>query len=328
MSATPTDTGARAVATDLASSKWRWPEDFLSPRSARAFDGCRHQRAARPLRLVVVVLIAFSAAALSQVAVPPEPGLPQQSIDFRKPLADLPAVALFGPDAADVIRTDAEGLRITLPAGRADCRNVGIELPLGLRGDFAIDAGYEVLGIGDNIADPAAGVQMRLAFADSAVPLVALARFRNRYPPAPVPLFQPVGHDGETFAAYRITVLPNGHEKPQGIDVRAREPRGRLKLARTGGQLQFLVSDGGSPDHLLKTEEVGADDIDSVQLFAFSGWAPVAVDVRFTDLQIRAAGLGQGGPGRLAYAKAWLVATLLLGLGLTLALTMYFGRRK
>ena len=64
----------------------------------------------------------------------------------------------FGPDAETVMQTDERGLRITLPGGRTDCRNVGVELPVHLHGDFAVDLGFELLSFGNNIADPAAGV--------------------------------------------------------------------------------------------------------------------------------------------------------------------------
>src|SRR5437763_8584087 len=81
------------------------------------------------------------------------------AFDFRKKVDDLPGVTLFGPDADSVAKTDAQGLRITLPEGRSDCRNVGVELPLRIHGDFEIDLGYELLAFGENIPNPAAGVQ-------------------------------------------------------------------------------------------------------------------------------------------------------------------------
>ena len=236
----------------------------------------------------------------------PEPAAPmgrRLAIDFRTKLDDLPAVALIGPEAQTQVQTDAEGLRITLPAGRKDCWNVGVELPVRLRGDFAIDVGFELLAIGDTIPDPAAGVQMRLTLAGSNT-IFALARLRNRYAPQRASRFQVVGHDGETFAAYRIGILPKGNEKHEGPNVRAVEPRGRLKLLRTGSQLHSLVSDGGSPYQRIQSEEVGTGDVDSLRLVGFSGWGPVAVDVRFTDLVIEAEQLPDGVPGRLSWSKA------------------------
>jgi serine/threonine protein kinase len=242
--------------------------------------------------------------------------------DFRTRIEDLPGLTLFGPEADSVAQTDAQGLRITLPEGRPDSNTVGVELPLRIRGNFTIDLGYELLAFGKNIPDPAAGVQMRLKFDSSSTPLVALARFRNRYPPQRVPLFQVVGHDGETFAAYRITILPNYWESPKGIDVRAAQPRGRLKLVRTGSELQYLVSDGDLPYERIQSEEVGLEDVKTVRLVAFSGWTPVAVDVRFTDLTIDADEYPDGIPGRMAWSNAWLTVALLVGLAMTFGVAL------
>jgi hypothetical protein len=259
--------------------------------------------------------------------VPPARARAHQSFDFRTPLDDLPLLTVFGPDAGAVVRSDAQGLRISLPDGRTDCRNVGVELPVRIRGDFDVDLGFELLAIGDAVPNPAAGVQLRLVFDDPAMPLVALARFRNRYPPQRAPLFGIVGHDGETFAAYRITILPDRREKPQGIDVRANEPRGRLRLIRTGPQLDSYVADGDSPWHLILSERVGATDIKTIQAFAFSGWAPVAVDVRFSDLQVNVEAFADELPGRVQWSRGWLAAGLLLGLIVTVGLGFWALRR-
>ena len=160
---------------------------------------------------------------------------------------------------------------------------------------------------------------MRLTFDAPSSPIVALARFRNRYPPQRAPLFKVVGHDGETFAAYNVTIFADGREQQKGIDVRAAEPRGRLKLVRTGSQLQSLVSDGQSPYHLIKVEEIGTSDVEMVRFFAYSGWAPVAVDVRFTDLVISADELPDGVTAGMAWSKAWLAGVMIAGLVLSLA---------
>ena len=169
---------------------------------------------------------------------------------------------------------------------------------------------------------------MRLAFDAPSTPIVALARFRNRYSPQPAPLFGTVGHDGETFASYNITILPDGKEKPKGVDVRAQEPRGRLRLVRSGPELQSLVSDGESPYRLIKSEQLGTADVEMVRFFGFSGWAPVAVDVRFTDLQISADEFPDGTPGRLAWSRALLAAVMVAGLIVSLAIAAWLHARR
>jgi hypothetical protein len=231
--------------------------------------------------------------------------------DFRKNIEDLPPLVPFGPQEEAVLQTDAQGLRITMPAGRTDCNNVGLELALPLRGDFDIDLGYEILSIGEGIGNPGAGVQMRVLF-DAAKPMVTLTRLRSRFRAGPAPLFGVVGHDGEIFAAFQLTTMANGNEAgfPEGTRVRAGGSRGRMKVARLGAQIQYLVSDEGSPYHLIKSDEFGAADVERVRVFGFSGWGPVAVDVRLTDLVIDANPVRGEAPPRLQWRKAWLALLL------------------
>jgi hypothetical protein len=90
-------------------------------------------------------------------------------------------------------------------------------------------------------------------------------------------------------------------------------------VKRTGSQLQYLVADGDSPWHLLKAEEIGKVDVASLRAFGFSGWGPVAVDVRFTDLFVSADEFPEGIPGALDWSNALLPVLLLGCLTLTVA---------
>src|SRR5262249_55698956 len=79
-----------------------------------------------------------------------------------------------------------------------------------------------------------------------------------------------------------------------------------------------LVSDGGSPYHRIRSEEVGDEDVETLRLIGFSGWGPVAVDVRFTDLLIGADRIGAPGEDEaaarpFALSKTWLAAALFAG---------------
>jgi hypothetical protein len=198
--------------------------------------------------------------------------------------------------------------------------------PIG--GDFEIDLAYELIAIGDDIPIPGAGVHLRL-IADSAAPISALTRLRAPYPPRAAPLYGVVGHDGDNFGAFRITTLPDGKEKgfTTGARVRAKEPKGRLKLARTGSHLQYLVADGAAPFHLIKTDDVGTEDVQTVRLLGFSGWGPVAVDVRFSELIIHADALPDGIAARLNWSKGRLAGLLTLALIATLSLSIFLVRR-
>jgi hypothetical protein len=271
-----------------------------------------------------LTLIVLSLAVGGQEPAPePASARNQLRYDFRTRLEELPDLSLFGPEAESVVKTDEHGLRFTMPANRTDCNNLGVERPLPIRGDFSIDLGYEILSIGAPIPVPGAGVQLRLLYANPS-PMWALTRLRSPFGPQRAPLFGVVGHDGEIFGAFRIITLPNFKEDgfSGGTRLRAEAPRGRLRMTRTGPQLNYLVSDDGSPYHLLRSEEIGTEDVELVRFFAFSGWGPVAVDVRFTDLVIEADRIADVNTVRVNWSKARLAGGLILGLVLTLSIVV------
>jgi hypothetical protein len=215
------------------------------------------------------------------------PARQRRTLDFRTPIENLAPVRLTGPEAAERVRTDAQGLRITLPAQRKDNREVGVELPLRIAGDFDISMGYELLELGEVKSTGGAGVQLRVYFDSPSQSLAAVTRLRKP-PGQPDALpFEPVNAAGETFGAAKIHTAPDNKDHFDGIiNVRAVETRGRLKLVRTGSQVQYLASDGGKPFKQFFTQDFGTDPVKSIRLFNYTGWQPVAADVRFTDLVI------------------------------------------
>ena len=128
-----------------------------------------------------------------------------------------------------------------------------------------------------------------------------------------------------------MRTVPAGNETgfSEGTRVRARAFSGRLRLTRRGSTLQYVVTDAMSPDYVLRTEEVGDVDVAFLRLFAFSGWGPVAVDVRFTDLLVAADEFPDGFPGPVEWSKATLPALLAGGFLVTAGLgTVVWLRRR
>jgi hypothetical protein len=210
------------------------------------------------------------------------------AVDFRAGLDKIPPFEYFGPDASSVTRTDAQGLRIDVPAIREDPNPLGLDLPLRIHGNFEIVLGYELLAIDDPPPESGAGVQVRLVFASASPRTAAITRLRK--PPAAdkAPLYTWVGPRGETFGAARIDQAPDGGEKLDVQNYRAAEPAGKFRLVRNGSQLQYWVADGASEYHLIRSMEIGTDDVQAVRLMCFTGYKLGAVDVRFTDLVIDA----------------------------------------
>src|SRR5262249_49728245 len=190
-------------------------------------------------------------------------------------------------------------------------QQVGVEAPLRVGGDFEIDVGYELLGVGEPVPEKGAGLQMMVVFDAPSGLEARLTRLEKPLPPGavmprrrlqvPVPPpgglrlpparaigipgrpFQHVMANGQTFGAARISTGADGKENLEVLNFRALEPRGRLKLKRAGTTAEYWVVDGLSEYHRICTKVVGDHDVQQVRLFCYGGNRPVAVDVRFTD---------------------------------------------
>src|SRR5262249_4944714 len=143
--------------------------------------------------------------------------------DLRVATAQHAALSLYGPDLENVARTDAQGLRFNLAAGRKDTRPVGIEVSQRLRGDFDIVVGYELLAIGDPVPQYGSGVALRL-WLDSPSYLSAIVS-RTRKP-------DNVG-SRECYGAHTVTKDAEGKEQYRNnVDKKATSSSGKLRLRR------------------------------------------------------------------------------------------------
>jgi serine/threonine protein kinase len=204
-----------------------------------------------------------------------EPGRQHVAFDFRADIDNFPALVLSGPDAETVARTDGQGLRVTLPDGRGDTRPVSLEMSHHLRGDFDIVLGYELIKIGAPLPKYGAGVVIRVWF-DSPSPLsVILSRFRKP--------------SGEMFSAHKIVTGPQGKEQYRdNKDLKATRSMGKLRLVRTGPELQYLVAEEGQDFKVLQKVEIGTDDVLRLQVDCHTMYTPIALDVRLTELVLDA----------------------------------------
>jgi hypothetical protein len=239
---------------------------------------------------LVLVALGLSGLILAAADTPREQDRPRShlAIDFRDGLGRLPSFQLIGPEAEAVVKTDARGLRITLPAGRADGNQVGVEFPLRLHGNFEIALGYELLTIGDPPPERGAGVMLRLEFDSPSPHAVQVTRLRKPPGGGDEPRFALVAPRGETFGAVQINQAADGKEHLDAMNFRAGEPAGRLKLVRTGPQLEYWATEGAPEFHRLRSKMIGTPDVQTIRLVCTSGYDHAAVDVRFTDLVLDA----------------------------------------
>jgi serine/threonine protein kinase len=249
-------------------------------------------------------------------------GTPRQHLafDFRAGIQNFPSLVLAGPNVDEVAKTDAQGLRVTIPAGMADTRPVVVELEKRMRGDFEIALSYELIAVGKPVPRYGAGVMMLVGF-HSPSPLNArLGRSRQL--------------TGEQFGAHKLVTGPDGKEKYVNNAHRsATRSRGKLRLVRNGSTLHYQVAEDGDNWMRIQSVEIGTDDVKTVQLHCFTMYTPIALDVRLIELTIDADEFPNGmGSERVATGatipevppetekKGWLAGTVILGLLMALSL--------
>src|SRR5262249_41030786 len=139
--------------------------------------------------------------------------------DFRIAPPDGSSVRIAGPEAARYVSVGAEGVRVSLPADRNEDGPVGLESWIGLHGGVGTTGGYELLG-----GDPPQktyGAGFNLFVRTRTVP----------YHEAILGRFQRGGR--ELFIVTRLT----SNAPPRFHPTRADTNKGRLRLARTGGEI-------------------------------------------------------------------------------------------
>jgi serine/threonine protein kinase/predicted RNA-binding Zn-ribbon protein involved in translation (DUF1610 family) len=236
------------------------------------------------------------------------------ALDLRGGIDKLAPFALYGPDAETVAKPDSQGLRITLAAGRGDVAPVGLELPVRLRGDFDIVLGYELLAVGEPLPQYGSGLLIRAWFDAPSDLSVILGRSRTP--------------SGERFGSHKVLKGPDGQEQYlNSRHLKATRSRGKLRLVRTGSQVQFLVAEEGQGFQAIQSLEIGTADVRTVQVECQTMWTPIALDVRLTELVVDAGQFPGGIPSaRSADApavavqrparKGWLTALVLAALPL------------
>jgi predicted RNA-binding Zn-ribbon protein involved in translation (DUF1610 family) len=278
------------------------------------------RRAVWPAALLLVASLGLLGWLAAQPPPPPpkQPALPTTfALDFRgrRPPAPLD---LFGPDADSLCRPEEEGFRIALPAGRPPTEPVGLVMTSLVSGDFEITTGYGLVRVDPPTEGFGAGLEVYLMTATPTQEAVGFSR---------------IVHStlGDVFMCSRMTSLntPDGKRRYKNQFFPASSRSGQLRVSRIGTQVTFWAADGDRADFReLCRYDLGDDDLKMVRLGANTGHARQAVDLRVTDLQIRAQALdlpqgpvveamAAGEPGRRA--SGWLTAAGIIGLLTALA---------
>jgi hypothetical protein len=230
------------------------------------------------------------------------------SQDFRDGGPLSPSLDLFGPNAAEFVRPEKGGLRITPPTEGRQTQGWGVVAQFALSGDFVVTARYELLAADRPTRGGGAGVAINVLLDAARTKFAKVGRFvRVR--------------EGDVYVAESmIKKEPDGDYTFQMAATEART--GRLRLAREGSILHFLAADGNSDEfRKINQVEFGAEDLGFVRVVVNNNSSPTALDARLVDWKIRSGNL-VGAPSPEDPSAAGLPIALLVGLGLTFCLAL------
>jgi DNA-directed RNA polymerase subunit RPC12/RpoP len=231
------------------------------------------------LALLLTALFLFWAGAQIRGQASPD----KDSQRYSEPLRGKPAnpkdFVLMGPDAKTLVRYEPEGLHIVLPAGfKGDRPITGVASTFGLGGDFEITVNFEILQEPDNTKTGAAssGLILGITLKNEKRYMTNIARKLN--------------NNGPLLVTWMAAPLgPKGEDKTKSKSFKAQAKQGRLRLARVGKMISYSFADGPDKELVQVNEmELADDDVKQFRLAASTGGDQAALDVRFTDLQIRA----------------------------------------
>jgi hypothetical protein len=215
----------------------------------------------------------------------PFKGKPHKEADF----------ALLGANADKCVKFEPEGLRITLPADKSR-GPTGVTTAFGVGGDFEITIRYELLAqsSGSSIS-VTANLNQPVVTDELNRPVVKAASVScikgggiviPRNAPAPPGL-------GSSPRALQIFTMRKDAARITDRSAAAfavNEKSGQFRLVRTGENLAYYLADGLEQDfQWVTTHPFAADDLKDLQIFAKTSSPQAALDVRFTDLRMRAA---------------------------------------
>jgi hypothetical protein len=231
--------------------------------------------------------------------------------DFRGGQALHPSLHLVGPQADEVSKPEAEGLRITLAADRPVNQPVEVVTDFALGGDFEVTGTYELLSATRPDKGYGVGVALNLVDTEARGKFAKVARCM-------------LAKEGSVFVSeyWAQTPRPVWQRRTKPTESRV----GQLRLVRQGPAVRLLAADrlGGDFEEVYSQDQFGTEDMAHVRfVVADSGRPGNAVDARLVDLRIRAARLipdpdpesiPSGLPERRPESRAWLAAAAIVGL--------------
>jgi hypothetical protein len=199
--------------------------------------------------------------------------------DFRAGKFDYKALKLAGGDAEQLVKAQRGGLRILMPAGLNNPAGVGIVPRFRIHGDFEITVTYAIIKA-DN---PVRGYGLAAAiWAETGTPNNDAVTVERSIIPK----------EGERYNSTRVS--GEGPPEVRKYDVRrvnAQSRSGKIRLERVGSTVTASYAEGKEPFHIIRTVELGPEDLTMVRIGAETGVSDHSIEIRLDDLTIRAEAL-------------------------------------
>jgi predicted RNA-binding Zn-ribbon protein involved in translation (DUF1610 family) len=249
--------------------------------------------------LIALVLVLFANLPVRAQPDAPEPRK-EYPADYHPALKgeskEVAGLAIYGPDAPECVKFEPDGLRINLPTGYPRPHpGTGVITDFGVKGDFEITVEFEVL------QEPKAGmahVKLVIVPGERAEPEVWHKANQRRA------VFGRERWAGNKFAQFFADAttwtgdIPKnkwGNEDFSKVELHThkRSPTManscQLRLVRSADILFFSTSEDAGKEFMpLYKHEFGAKDLKNVRVLAATNGPDASVEVRITDLQIRA----------------------------------------
>jgi hypothetical protein len=283
------------------------------------------------LLLMVALGIGLSFAWLGAGEADPARGPAQEFYQrFDDSSERAPGLKLFGIHTDQHLRFEPAGLRITLPFGYQGHRPAhGLVTSFGIKGDFEITVGFEVVGEerGPENPDRLSGLCLDV------IPQRAADFDREQW----IKTNQNMASVARTLEAWdRPTFLAratqwdgnSARDEVRRHELPTQARTGRLRLARTGPVLSFYAAEGAETDFiLLHRESFGDSDLKYVRVIGTTANNAAQLDVRVKDLRIHAQAFTRSGPA--TPPKTWAKTLwLLIPVGIVVPLAVWLGVRR
>jgi len=199
--------------------------------------------------------------------------------DFRGKEVDSRHFDLMGPDAAQRMKSDAAGLRITLPAEQKKPAAVGLMARFPIKGNFEITTAYEIVQAHRPTAGFGAGFEVYLKTNTPTREAIAFYR-----------IVRPSGDD--VYACSRMTTNTEGRRVGLGGlnlgDFPAAGNSGQLRITRIGAEAILSAAENPAGEFReLYRFDLGTEDVMQCWLAAHPGNAANPVDLRVHDFRVR-----------------------------------------